>query len=218
MKSISYIFVLGLIISLSSYSPSKANKQNFLHNKFEELAKDHEAVAILPFETKSDLINTKQSFKEEKVGPLEPLSQKRSDYLQTVLDNYLLKKEAQKGNETVSIQDVNETNAILAEHGVTQENIDDYSWEQLASILNVDAVISWEFLVDEPDPEQHEAFGTAGSLYGPADEAAYQVSLNDGKTGELLWSFGHTFYRPMGSDIDDLIARAMKRASNKFPY
>ena len=111
-----------------------AQKTIYQSKSFENLSKDHKIVAIIPFEVVLDLDRTLT--KEQ----LIKLQGKEGFAVQNALETYFLKRHQRK-DYRIEFQDINNTNAILLREGMLNQ-LDIYTTQQLAEVLNVDAIIS----------------------------------------------------------------------------
>ena len=129
MKNI--VASIFMLISLGIY----AQKNIYESDKFDELSRDHNNLAIIPFLTNLEL-KDEISNKE-----LKDLEKKEGYAVQDALETYFSKRKKKK-KFSVEFQNTKNTNAILKQNGISYDNIDVYSVKQLAEILEVDGIIS----------------------------------------------------------------------------
>jgi hypothetical protein len=91
--------------------------------------------------------------------------------------------------------------------------------EELSQLLGVDGVISGTFESSQP-----MSGGAAVAMFmvtgfsGATNTGKLAISINDGKSGELLWKYDKTLARGFGSDTNSIITTIMRKASRQFPY
>lgn len=209
--------ILFVIMMLFGLSQSFAqNREIYTNPDFTTVAKDHKELAILPFKAIIKL-RPKQM---EKFTPEEfqKLQEDEGKGVQSALQSYFLKRKGQKGF-TVSFQDINKTNALLAKNNISAENIDQYTAEELAKLLQVDGIVSGTLNTEKPMSEGASlALGLLVGYYGTTNSGKCTININDGATGALLWKYEKTLSRSLGSDTNTMIDAMMRKASRKFPY
>ncbi len=208
------LLVVMMLIGMSQAFAQ--DREIYTHPDFNTLAKDHKVLAILPFKAVVKL-RPKQM---EKLTPEEyqRLQEEEGKGVQSALQSYFLKKKGQKGF-TVNFQDISKTNALLAKNGINQENIESYTAEELAQLLEVDGIISGTLNTDKPMSEGASvALGVLVGVYGPTNSGKCTINVNNGTTGDLLWKYEKTLSRSLGSDTNTIINTMMRKASRKFPY
>lgn len=213
MKKITLFVLLFAFITQVGYSQTK---EIYTNPKFTALAKNHKLLAIIPFE-----VTMKLRPKEmDKLSP-EQFAKMQKDEgkgVQSALESYFLKKKGQKGF-TVDFQEISKTNALLAKAGITQDNLVEYTTEDLAKILGVDGVISGTLYTNKPLSDGASvALGLVFGFYGPTNSGKCMIKINDAGTGNLLWKYEKTLSRSLGSDTNTIINAMMRKASRKFPY
>ena len=119
------------------------------------------------------------------------------------------------GNNGVSVR----TNALLAKNGVTTDKLATMTMEEVAQMLGVDGVISGTFESSQPmSGGAAVAMLMVGGFSGPTNTGKLAISINDGKSGELLWKYDKSLSRGFGSDTNSIITTIMRKASRQFPY
>ena len=136
--------------------------------------------------------------------------------IQASMYTYLLRKAS---NYSVSFQDVDKTNVLLKKAGML-DKMDEYTKDEIAKILGVDAVLGGRF-----EKEQSKSEGAAiasavlfGGLGGKTGSGSLFLTLNNGLDGELLWRFFKSMDDNIASSTDDLVERMMRKVSRNFPY
>ncbi|MCM4171314.1 hypothetical protein DHD32_07465 [Arenibacter sp. TNZ] len=197
-----------MLISLGIY----AQKNIYESDKFDELSRDHNNLAIIPFLTNLEL-KDEISNKE-----LKDLEKKEGYAVQDALETYFSKRKKKK-KFSVEFQNTKNTNAILKQNGISYDNIDVYSVKQLAEILEVDGIISGTLdlnvLLSKGVPTE---FSLLDYIKGNANYGRIGVKISDGTTGKLLWKYEKQINKKSGKNTTDLIDLMMKLASRKFPY
>ena len=212
MKSATVILLLTFVF-VCSYAQTR---EIYVNPQFNELARDHRKLAILPFKTIIKL-RPKQM---EQMSP-EQLAQLQKDEglaVQSALHTYFLKRQGQH-NLKVSFQDINTTNAQLAKHHIDQQELEKLTPKELADILDVDGIITGILSTDKPMSEgASAALGILVGIYGPTNSGKCTININDAATGDLLWKYEKTLSRSLGSDTNTVINTIMRKASRQLPY
>ena len=190
-----------------------AQKNIYQSEKFDELTKDHKVLAILPFITHLELKSNPN------VAERIRLEQKEGYAVQNALETYFSKRKKRK-KFSIIFQNTEETNALLAKHGITYENIDVHTPKELSALLGVDAVISGNLdlniLLSKGVPE--DSFSLLAYVTGETNYGRIGVKISDGSTGKLLWKYEKSISRKSGKNTIVLIDDMMRKASRKFPY
>ena len=214
------IMILGLILvifNLISYR-SIAQREIYTHEDFQSFASSHQMIAILPFKANIKLRPKQmQSMSETQ---LRNLQEQEGLAVQSALHTYYLKRKEQgKAKMSVDVQPPHTTNALLRKANVSQENYYDFTVQELADILGVEAVVHGELNTSSPMSEGASvAMGLAVGYFGATNNGDISIQLSDGKTGTLLWKYDKTLSRSLGSDTQSVINAMMKKASKKWPY
>ena len=216
MKHLSLTVLLALFTTL--LAPAQT-REIYTSSKFKLLAKDHKTLAVLPFRTTLQLrpAEVKKNGGPEGVRVLE---EREGLGVQSALQSYLLKQKGDN-NITVDVQDVSKTNALLAKNGMTSEKMLTMTMEEFAQMLGVDGVISGTFESSQPMSNgvalaltMLNGYGTGGAT----NTGKLVISINDGRSGELLWKYDKSLSRGFGSDTNSIITTIMRKASRQFPY
>ncbi|MBC8754791.1 hypothetical protein H2O64_08925 [Kordia sp. YSTF-M3] len=207
--------IVVLLLLFVGIQQSVAQKKIYVSDKFEELSKDHKTIAILPFQTTLNLKSEQTTYTEAQI---KELAEKEGIAVQQALESYFLNRKKKKKLK-IEFQDIDTTNRILKKAGITLENIDIYTPQELSKILNVDAIISGSLtsrllLSKEVDT----SFDFISFLKGKSDYGKIIIKLSDKNTGKLLWRYEKTINRKSGKNTKNIIAIMMRQASRKFPY
>ncbi|WP_299128031.1 hypothetical protein [uncultured Winogradskyella sp.] len=207
--------LLLAIFSLSTFT-ILGQTNLFQHEDFENLTKDHKKIAIVPFKTTVKLRPRKM--KELKEGDLEKIEKAEGIGLQVAMHSWFLKRR-KRGTMEVDVQDPKRTNAILKKSDISYENIEDQLPEDLAKLLDVDAVISGTFETDKPMSDGASiALGVVFGFFGNTNSATINMSIHNGSDAELLWNYNKKVRGSIGSDSDDLVNILMRKASRRLGY
>ncbi len=207
--------LITLTLLLSAFFGFSQTKEIYENPNFAVLSAHHRKVAIVPFKV---TISVKKLPKDMTPEMLKGQEAKDSKAIQSALHTYLLKHEV-SDDYSVTFQDVSETNALLRKKSIDDTNIDSFTSRELCEVLGVDAVISGFFNSDQPMSNA----AALGMIFlvgfsGGTNSGKASISLNDGKTGDLLWKYDKKLSRGLGSDSNDIINAIMRKASRKFPY
>lgn len=206
MKKIVFVVIL-LITGIIS-----AQKNIYENIRFDQLTSNHEVLAIIPFIAHLELEETVDS------EDLKILAEKEGYAVQNALETYFSKRKKRK-KFNVDFQNINNTNAILAQNDIDYTNIDTYTTKELCEVLDVDGIISGNLnlniLLSEGVPTD---FSILDYFSGNANYGRIGVKISDGETGKLLWKYENAISKKTGKNTTELIDKMMKTASRKFPY
>ncbi len=206
------LLVLAMFL-VTGYN-SQAQTNLYEHPNFESIAKNHQVIAIIPFDAKVSLRPkqmkeiTPQQLKEMETG--EGLS------IQSSMYTWFLQRK-KRGDLLVNVQDPKKTNAILLSNEI--DNLALLTPEALAKLLEVDAVITGNFETDKPMSDGASiALGLLVGFWGSTNSATINMSVNNGVDGELLWNYNKRVSGSLGSSTDSLINTLMRKASRRLAY
>jgi hypothetical protein len=205
---------LFLLVLLSSFAfTSYSQKQIFESPNLVSEIKLHKTVAVLPFEVKLTYRKQPKNFSAE-ANRNQEISMSKS--IQSSMYTFLLRK---REEYTVSFQEVDRTNILLKKAGIA-DKLDEYTKDEIAKILGVDAVVSGVF-ENEQSKSEAGAIASAilfGGLGGKTGSGSLTMAINNGSNGELLWRFFKTMDDGIGTSTDDLVEKMMRKVSRNFPY
>ncbi len=210
MRIVPRIVLFALFVLV--WGNATSQKNIYLSNSFDGLSSDHEILAILPFFTNLDL--------GEEVAPAEVrrLEQQEGYAVQDALETYFGRGKKKK-KFTVSFQNSEDTNALLAKNEISFQNIDRYTIRELSEVLGVDGIVSGNLdvniLLSNGVPAE---LSFLDYILGDADFGRIGIKISDGDSGKLLWKYEQEINRKSGKNTDDLIDKMMKKAARKFPY
>lgn len=213
MKKI-YLLLCFVLISILGYSQAfEGSKQVFQSPQLKSMVAQHKTVAILPYEVS---ITYKKQPKNLNAEADRNQEKTMSKSIQASMYTYLLRKGK---NYSVTFQDVDKTNILLKKAGML-DKMDEFTKDEIAKALGVDAVIGGRFETEQTK-SQGAAIATAvifGGLGGKTGTGSLTLTLNNGADGELLWRFFKTMDEGIMSSTDDLVERMMRKVSRNFPY
>jgi hypothetical protein len=206
------MLIVTLGVALSTFAQESA-KQIFENPKLKEEIANHKIVAIIPFKVS---IKYRKQPKNFDLDANKEQEKSMATSIQSSMYTFLLRK---GGDYTVDFQDVDKTNILLKKAGML-EKMDEFTKDEIAKVLGVDAVIGGTF-----ESEQTRSDGAAiattilfGSVGGKTGSGTSVLTLNNGKDGELLWRFFKTMDDNIFGSTDDLVERMMRKVSRNFPY
>ncbi|WP_423149418.1 hypothetical protein [Rubrolithibacter danxiaensis] len=209
------LFLLLFLTSLSFFANAQLEsaKQIFKSPKLQSEVSKHQTVAILPFEVKISYRKQPKNFSTEANRDQEHSMAKS---IQASMYTFLLRKSK---DYTVTFQDVDKTNILLKKAGML-DKLDEFTKDEIAKVLGVDAVMGGRF-----ESEQSKSEGAAiasavvfGGLGGKTGSGSLFLTLNNGSDGELLWRFFKSMDDNITTSTDDLVERMMRKVSRNFPY
>lgn len=213
MKHLFLAFALLFTVGVAAAQ----TREIYTSPKFKELAKDHKILAVLPFRATLQL-RPNEVAKNGGAEGVHALEVREGLNVQSALQSYFLKQKADK-DMVVDVQDIAKTNALLAKNGITAEKLPTMTMEELAQLLGVDGIVSGTFESSQPFSNGAAiAMSLAVGFSGSTNTGKLAISINDGKTGELLWKYDKSLGRGLGSDTGSIITVIMRKASRQFPY
>ena len=208
--------LLSLFFLLAAAFTFAQDREIYVHGEFPKIAQSHKMLAILPFKAVVKL----RPKEMEKMTPeqMENLQRNEGLSVQSAMESYFLKRKEQHEVE-VEFQSTATTNALLLKNEIHAGNIDQYTPQELAKILEVDAVIGGLFFTDKPMSEGASlALGLLVGFYGSTNSGKCTININNGVDGILLWKYEKTLSRSLGSDTNTIINTMMRKASRQLPY
>lgn len=95
------------------------------HPQFDQIAKEHKTIAIVPFKTKVKL--RPKQMKDMTSEQLDRIEKAEGEGIQTALYSWFLKRKKRGDMTTVEIQDSRTTTAILNKNDINYTNITNYT-------------------------------------------------------------------------------------------
>lgn len=212
MNKITFKFFITLFF-LGIGAVASAQTKLYVHPQFDELAKDHKTIAIVPFDAYVTL--RPKQMKEITAEQLAEMQKGEGLAIQQSMYTWFLQRQ-KRGKLKLDVQDPKRTNALLLKHDINPALI---TPEELAKILEVDAVITGRFETDKPMSEGASiALGLLVGFWGQTNAATINMSVNNGLDGKLLWNYNKRVAGSLGSSTDSLINTLMRKASRRLTY
>lgn len=202
-----------MLLSIGAKAQFEGAKQVFESPKLKAEVATHKIVAILPFNTKISYRKQPKNFNAEANREQEKAMSKS---IQSSMYTFLLRKSK---DYTVEFQDVDKTNTLLKKAGMA-DHLDEYTKDEIAKALGVDALLSGNFETEQTKSEAGAIASAVlfGGLGGKTGTGSLTLLLNNGSNGDLLWRFFKTMDDNITSSTDDLVERMMRKVSRNFPY
>jgi hypothetical protein len=175
-----------LLLSLSLFCITVNSQTNLYENpKFDAIAVNHKTLGVLPFNTQVEL--RKKQMENMTLESLKKLEKNEGKSIQLAMYSWFLKRKKRGTLKTIEVQNPKKTTALLRKQNITQDNINDYTPEELAKILNVDAMISGNYKTNKPMSEGASvALGLLIGFWGTTNSATINMSVYNGIDGVLL--------------------------------
>ena len=183
---------------------------------FDQIAKTHQVIAILPFKTSITL--RPKAMKELTPEQIEIMERNEGENIQSALYSWFLTRQ-KRGSLTVKVQDISATNAKLLQSDITAEVIPTLTPQQLAGILEVDAIIMGTFSTDKPMSDGAAvALGVLIGVWGPTNMAVVNLFIYNAEDGEVLVNYNKGVSGSSFNTPDQLINILMRKASRRIAY
>ncbi|NBW34378.1 MAG: hypothetical protein EBR30_05040 [Cytophagia bacterium] len=210
-----FFFTLSLMLALSVVY-SNAQTRLYVDPNFLSIAGDHKIIAVVPFRTTISLRPKQLAALKE--GQLAEMNEDESINIQNAMFAWFLTRR-QQGRMWVDVQDVSTTNAILARNGITYDNMAKYSPQEIAKILEVDAIVKGTFDTDKPMSDGASlALGVLVGFWGATNKATINMFIYNAADGRAIVNYNKTVAGSVGSTTDQLINIVMRKASRRIPY
>ena len=184
---------------------------------FDKIAKSHKIIAIVPFKTQVKL--RPKQMKDITPEQLERLERSEGESIQSAMYSWFLKRKKRGDLQSLEIQDPRVTTSMLKKKDIDYDNIMDFTPQELANILEVDAVISGEYETNKPMSEGAGiALGLVLGVWGSTNSATVNMSVHNAADGILLWNYNKKVSGSVGSSPEDLINILMRKASRRLAY
>jgi len=206
------LFTITILFSNLIFSQTNL----FEHPEFDEIAKDHKVIAVIPFKTFISL--RPKQMKDITPEQLERMEKSEGKSIQSAMYSWFLKRK-KRGKLLVNVQNPATTNAKLKKAGITFENYEKLTPIELAKILEVDSIIMGTFETNKPMSEGASvALGLLIGFWGTTNTATINLSIYNASDGELLINYNKKVRGSIGSDKDTLINIIMRKASRRIAY
>ncbi|MBL7742122.1 MAG: hypothetical protein JNN00_01485 [Chitinophagaceae bacterium] len=185
-------------------------------SEFDGALARHKTVAILPADVTMQLRpNEAKKLSSEQIADL---TQKTGFDIQDKMYSWFLRRSG-KFEYTVNFQDVNRTNALLKNAGISYQDLASKDRAEIAKILGVDAVLQNRSRMEKPMSEGAAvAVGVIFGAWGNTNKVETTINIHDGKSAGLLWKYDYEASGSVGSSTTKLVDALMRNASKKFPY
>ena len=153
----------------------------------------------------------------KKVDGAALIEQQRTESVnfQREMYSWMLKRKMQ-GNISVELQDVETTNAKLANAGFNEGKL--LSPVDMCKILGVDGIMTSNYSLSKPMSEGAAiAVAVLVGVWGATNEAVVSLSIHDQSANKMIWNFDHKLSSSM-STPSRLVDALMRQASRKMPY
>ncbi|HMC02194.1 MAG TPA: hypothetical protein VKN14_14240 [Flavobacteriaceae bacterium] len=209
--------LLFSILLLAIAQNVKAQTNLYENPDFDEIAKTHKIIAVVPFKTQVKL--RPKQMKDMDDEKLHRLEKAEGEGIQTAMYSWFLKRKKRGKLQNLDVQDPKVTTALLKRKDISYDNITDYTPQELAEILEVDAVITGEFETNKPMSEGASiALGVLVGFWGSTNNAIVNMSVHNATDGVLLWNYNKKVRGGLGSSPEDLINILMRKASRRLSY
>lgn len=206
-------FILLFLIPISIIAQTSL----YQNPDFDNISKNHEIITMVPFKTQVKL--RPKQMKDMTGEQLTRLEKSEGESIQSAMYSWFLKRKKRGDLTTLKIQDPRTTNAILLKKNIDYNNMLEYTPQELANLLEVDAVISGDFETDKPMSEGASvALALLIGFWGTTNNAIINMSVHNAEDGVLLWNYNKKVRGSLGSSIEDLINVLMRKASRRLAY
>ena len=204
-----------LIVFVLSNSLISCGPQIYTNANFRKVESQHKTVAIIPFDVLIDIKRLPKGITHENIKE----QQKSTGYsVQNSVYSYLLREQS-RDKYSIEFQDIDKTNALLTEAGLTYEDLKNKSKEQICQLLKVDAVIGGKVITSRPMSDGAAiALGLLVGAWGSTNKTQASVTIHEAANGSLLWKYDYEANGSIGSSSQSLTNALMKNVSKKFPY
>jgi hypothetical protein len=173
----------------------------------------HKEIAFLPFDA---VIKYRKLPKNTTAEQMKEMEEDMGYIFQEQMYTRFLKK-INKYN--IEFQDISRTNALLKKNNISYSNFKEYTKDELAKLLGVDAVVSGKILTSKPmSTGAAIAVAVLAGVGTTTNKVDVNVSLHDGMDAKLLFNYDHTYSGGLGSNPESLSKALMKHIEKKFPY
>lgn len=209
--------ILLSILLLVLYQNTFSQTSLYENPGFDEISKSHKIIAMVPFKTQVKL--RPKQMKDMTGEQLNRIEKSEGESIQTAMYSWFLKRKKRGDLQSLEIQDPRTTNAMLKKQNIDYNNIMDYTPQELAKILGVDAMISGEFETDKPMSDGASiVIGALFGFFGSTNSATINMSVHNTTDGVLLWNYNKKVSGSIGSNTEDLINILMRKASRRLAY
>ncbi|MFT4666110.1 MAG: hypothetical protein ACI8YQ_005271 [Polaribacter sp.] len=200
-----FLFPLVLLMFFSA-----CNRNAYLSPAIQYMRGGEGRLAILPFEV------TNWVQKIPKGATLESLkeAEKKDAYvMQRDLFRYCIREMSRQEN-IVEIQHINYTNDLLKAKGITYEDLKGVPREELAKILEVDAIISSKVSQIITNRSGFMIRRVMNGVWGSRNQVEATFVIHQKSDGKMLWKYDYGL-SIAGEDSVDEVSKAILRSVSK---
>jgi hypothetical protein len=129
--------------------------------------------------------------------------------------SWMLRRKMQ-GSIFVDIQDVETTNAKLANVGIDNSQV--LTPVEMCNILGVDGILTSNYSLSKPMSEGAAiAAAILVGFWGSTNAATVSLSIHDRNAEKIIWNFDHKLSSSLGTPVR-LVDDLMRQASREMPY
>lgn len=190
----------------------------FEHPNVKALTASHKVIAVLPMKVSYD--KSALILEDEQVPKDSLVAYAKRDALtcQKSMFHFLM-RESGKAGMTVTVQDPDKTNLLMRRQNLTLDTLANFTKDEIAKMLEVDAVLFGEIHTDKIlSQEVGLALVYFAGVNAPNNESSGTFMLYEGQKGELIWSFKKDISRGSFTDADALMDLLLKKTAKRFPY
>jgi len=119
-------------------------------------------------------------------GELDRLQHDEGMAAQSAMESYFLNRKGDM-NLRITFQPLMTTNALLSKNGITLENLEKYTPQELCQLLGVDGVLNGILSTEKPMSDGAAvAMTILVGFSGPTNSGKCTINAYDGTSGELL--------------------------------
>jgi hypothetical protein len=205
------LLIASLLLLFISCGPKIYKSDDFATD-----ASKHKTVAILPADVNIQLRpNQAKKISESDIRHNEEVT---GYSIQDKMYGWFLRRN-DKMKYTVTFQDVSQTNSVLKKANITYDDLRTASKKELCDLLNVDAVISTNMVMEKPMSEGAAVtVGLLVGVWGATNKANITINIHEHEKGNLMWKYDYQASGSVFNSTEQLVNALMRNASRKFPY
>ena len=204
-------FLLLTLFSIIIGTAQESSKQVFSSPNLATEIYNLKTVAILPFKAN---ISYKRMPKNYNSQTIKDEAVQLGFNLQSGMYTYLLRR---ANDYSVTVQDIEKTNTLLRQNKAF-DNLDEFTADQLAKFLGVDAVIKCSYSYEKTGSEGGAIVTTILFGVGKVATGELTMAIYNGKDGDLLWRFYKQMNEDVFSSANAVMERMMRKVGRNFPY
>jgi hypothetical protein len=199
---------------------------------FKQATANHQVVALLPIQ----LTYSGELPKEMNPDEIKTLQERESEKIQEQLYFELLRNNhpRKRYSKVITYQSLQTTNSVLKERGINTEDIYKKDAKEIATLLNVDAVLFTKverriLIADKTNTAINAGQRTVDWVLSaagkniqtpnlPAGRIYFSITLNEGEKGNTLWVVNDATEYGTKYTNEDVIRSFAEYAARKIPY